>query len=141
MEALDTFIGSMLTLERWPFWAAVLVFTIVGQFTSKNLFTRERAYATYVLPRGAKTPWEKHFWWWGRETLVIHPLLAGFVLGAVWQDPEGAGWKLIGSQMYFAAAGAVSAPLWAIVKAVAKKRGFALALPGESSNPPPPAND
>lgn len=135
MEAFDTFIGSMLTLERWPFWAAVLIFTLIGQFTSKNLFTRERAYASYTVP------WHKHFWWWGRETLVIHPLIAGFVLGTIWQDPEGAGWKLIGSQMYFAAAGAVSVPFWAIVKAIAKKRGYALALPGESSNPPPPPSD
>lgn len=135
MEALDTFIGSMLTLERWPFWAAVLVFTVIGQFTSKNLFTRERAYAAYAVP------WHKHLWWWGRESLVLHPLLSGIVLGTIWQDPEGAGWKLVSSQMYFAAAGAVSLPFWVIVKALAKKSGMDLSLPGASSNPPPPPTE
>ncbi len=132
MEALDEFIGAMLTLERWPFWAAVLVFTVVGQFTSKNLFTRERAYAKYAVR------WHKHFWWWGRETLMLHPIVSGFLLGSVWRDPEGAGWKLVGSQMYFAVAGAVSLFFWSILKGIAKKRGVAITLPGESSTPPPP---
>lgn len=131
MDPIDQFLESMLTLERWPFWSAVLIFTVIGQFTTLNLFTRERAYATW------EKTWQVWFWWWGRETLMLHPLLAGLVLGLLWQDPEGAGWRAVGSMMYFATAGAVSLFLWAAIKSFAKKRGLKLTLPGSSSSPPP----
>lgn len=131
MEALDQFFSSMLTLERWPFWSAVLVFMIIGHFTSRRLFTRERAYIDWGMPAVGVRP----FWYWGRETLVLHPLLGGAVLGALWQDPEGAGWRLVPSMMYFAAAGAVSLLVWVPIKAAAKKRGLKLSLPGDSDRP------
>jgi hypothetical protein len=130
---IDDFLGSMLTLERWPWWSAALVLTIIGQFTSTKLFTRERAYRNW----GAK--WKHHFWFWMRETLMLHPIAAGFTLGFVWRDPEGQGWPLIGSQMYFASAGCVALVGWIIIKAVAKNRGVELKLPGESTVPPQPA--
>lgn len=128
MDALDSFISNLLTPERWPFWAVALIFTVVGQFTSQRLFTRERAYA--------KGRWQP-LWWWGRETLPLHPIVSGAALGLLWRDPEGHHWNLVASQVYFAFAGAVSTVLWIVVKGVAKKRGFDLQLPGDSSFPPP----
>jgi hypothetical protein len=129
MEALQAFFESMLTEERWPFWSAVLVFTIIGQFTSTKLFTRARAYK--------KTRFQ-HVWWWGRETLMLHPILAGAVLGNFWRDPEGHGWPVIGSQMYFASAGVVSIFAFAIIRAFLKWKGIEVQLPGTSVEPPPP---
>ena len=116
----------MLTMDRWPFWSAVLVFTVIGYFTSKRLFTRERAYA--------KGPWQ-NVWWWGRESLILHPIAAGVVLGFVWVDPEGKKWPQAASCMYFAAAGAVSLVAWVVIKGVAKKKGYNLTLPGDSDRP------
>jgi hypothetical protein len=132
-EAVVEFAKSMLTEDRWPFWATVLVFTAIGQFTSTKLFTRERAYRLWP------TWWAKHFWWWGRESLMLHPIAAGLVLGCMWFDPEGAGWNRIASGMYFAAAGFVSMVAWALLKGALKLRGITVRLPGESTLPPPPS--
>jgi hypothetical protein len=126
---IDQFLGEMLTLDRWPFWSAVIVFTAVGLFTKYRLFTRERAYRDW----GAA--WKNNFWYWMRETLILHPVAAGFALGFLWIDPEGEGWPLIGSMMYFAAAGAVSLVAWIFIVAIAKKRGIELKLPGNTIPP------
>lgn len=133
MEAFEALITSLFTLDRWPFWSAVLVFTILGQFFGTKLFTRERAY------QKRESKWQEHFWYWSRETLLVQPILGGLFLGSIWRDPEGAKWPLIGSQMYFAAAGAVALFAWTILKAVAKQKNIELTLPGASSAPPPPA--
>ncbi len=129
MEELKQAAGIILSAEAWPFWSAVLVFTIIGQFTSTKLFTRERAYQEY----GAA--WKNHIWWWGRESLMLHPIASGGVLGLFWRDPQGLGWPIIGSMMYFASAGVVSLGAWMTIKSFAKKRGVDLKLPGQS-NPP-----
>ena len=129
MEAAEAFAASMFTQERWPFWSTVLVLTIIGQFTSTKLFTRARAYAK------TKPAWKQHFWWWSRETLMLHPIAAGFVLGLFWADPESQGWPKIASQMYFAAAGGVSLVAWTVLKGVLKKRGINVELPGASKPP------
>jgi hypothetical protein len=133
MESFETFVGQMITEERWPFWAVALVFTIIGQFTSTKLFTRQRAYA----PRDKA--WQRWLWFWGRETLMLHPIAAGLFLGYfVWLDPEGRGWPRVGTAFYFAAAGVVSMGLWAIIRSIAKARGVEVRLPGQSTVPPPP---
>jgi len=126
---IDDFLGSMLTLERWPFWSAAFVFMFIGLFTSRSLFTRERAYRKWP------SRWQHHFWYWMRESQILHPVVAGFVLGNMWRDPEGQGWPLIGSQMYFAVAGGVGLFLWAFVRGFAKHRGIELTLPGQSVPP------
>jgi hypothetical protein len=127
MEALDQFIASMLTLERWPFWSAALIFTLIGHFMSESVFTRPRAYMK-----------DKHqwFWWWGRESQVLHPISAGVVLGLLWPDPEGRHWPQVASCAYFAVAGALSLVLWVIIQGVARKKGITLTLPGDSDKPP-----
>jgi hypothetical protein len=132
VEALQTFFESMLTEDRWPFWSAVLVLAILGQFSSLKLFTRERAY-------GKTTPrWVQHLWWWGRETLMLHPIAAGALLGTLWLDPEGKGWPLVGSAMYFATAGVVSMFAFAVLRGFLKWKGIPVQLPGTSEPPAPP---
>lgn len=131
-SAFDQFVSSMFTLDRWPFWSAVLVFMVIGQFTSKRLFTRERA---YLDPTKGIAGGTRPIWYWGRETLVVHPIVAGMLLGIFWQDPEGMHWKLAPSMMYFAAAGAVSLLGWVLLRGFAKKRGVRLSLPGDSDRP------
>jgi hypothetical protein len=129
MEELKQAAGVVLSADAWPFWSTVLVFTIIGQFTSTKLFTRERAYQEH----GAA--WKNHLWWWGRETLMLHPIAAGAALGALWQDPQGQGWPLVGSMMYFGVAGVLSLGAWAAIRGFAKKKGVDLKLPGQSSPP------
>lgn len=130
LESFETFVAYWLSPERWPFWSIALIFTVIGQFTSTKLFTRVRAYQKW--PKH----WHRHFWFWGRETLMLHPILAGFVTGALlWPDPEGLGWTAVSSASYFGAAGVVSMFLWRLIGAIAKARGVQLTLPGESVRP------
>ena len=123
---VDQFINSMFTLDRWPFWAVAIVLTVVGVFTQKKLFTRERAYAKRRF---------QSVWWWGRESLVLQPSMIGVGIGFLWPDPEGKKWPQVASCMYFAVAGAVSLVLWIIIRGQAKKRGVELVLPGDSDRP------
>jgi len=127
--ALDSFISGSLSMERWPFWAFAVICAIVGQVTSKSVFTRERAYLKAL---------HQPLWWWGRETLPLHPIIAGTLLGLLWKDPEGKAWGSAASCVYFAFAGAVSTVLWIFIKGIAKRRGVELSLPGESVPPPGP---
>jgi hypothetical protein len=132
--AFEEFAKSMFTLDRWPWWSAVIVFTIIGQFTSTKVFTRERAYR----PWGSSLV--RFFWYWMREALMVHPVAAGFTLGYLWPDPEMQGWPLIASMMYFASAGVISLGVWIILKGYLKRKGIKLQLPGESVTPDAPAS-
>lgn len=125
MELVDTYI-----LPHWPFFAVVLVFAVIGQFTSKHVFTRDRAYTK------GRFQW---LWWWGRESLSVHPLLAGGLLGLVWFNPEHADpvWHWTTTVGYFAFAGAISLFGWALLKGWLKRKGVTLSLPGESVPPKP----
>lgn len=128
MDEVLNIVGSVF-LPHWPFWVVTGILALIGNFTAKHLFTRERAYASGPY---------KAFWWWGRESLSLHGILAGALLGLAWQDPEGQQWgKPIMSVMYFAASGMASLFAWTIIKAYAKKRGIDLVLPGDDNSQPP----
>jgi hypothetical protein len=130
LEAFETFVAYWLSPDRWPFWSIALIFTVIGRFTSTKVFTRQRAY--FKWPK----TWQRHLWFWGRESLMVHPIAAGIVTGLLlWPDPEGLGWPPVQSAGYFGAAGVVSMFLWAFIGAIAKARGVKLTLPGESVPP------
>lgn len=132
-EAFDTIVSNMLSPDHWPFWAVALVFAVIGEFTSKSLFTRERAYCAGC------SWWRREVWYWGRESLPLHPIFAGAALGGLlWADPLGRQWSNIASAFYFAAAGGVSLVFWVILKGILKKQGIKVVLPGRSPLPPPP---
>ncbi len=130
-EAVYGAVSALVSIDRWPFFAVLAVFTIIGQFTSTRLFTRERAY-------GREPHW---LWYWGRETLPLHPIATGSLLGLFWQDPEGAGWGWQASVAYFASAGVCSLFAWMLIKGKLKERGIDLKLPGSSVPPPVQPDD
>lgn len=128
-----------IALKFWPLIAVTAVFTIVGQFFSTRVFTKERAYDDYGRDRlGRSVKW---FMWWGRETLPLHPIAAGFALGKKWVDPFAMGWDSHESQWAFALCGFASLGVWIVLKSRAKKLGIVLELPGETIPPPPPGVD
>jgi len=131
-------------LAHWPFVSVMAILTVVGQVSSKSFFTRDRAYLKQKASAFYKF-WEAQwFWWWGRETLALHPIVSGALIGLIWQNPEGAdpAWKLIASVVYFAAAGFASLFAWSILRSYLKKKGVELELPGGvSSITPPPLED
>jgi hypothetical protein len=124
MEAFEN-----LLLSHWPFFTVMGAFWLVGHFSERSVFTRERA------AQGA-------FWRWGRESLELHPLAAGLLVGLAWQDPEGRDWGLAASMGYFVGAGIGSLVFWwALTKIVLPRFGIDasdLRLPGESNPPGPP---
>lgn len=123
-------------LEHWPFFAVACVLSVIGQFTSVRIFTRERAYADLGKDWLGKA---LHWWfYWGRETLPLHPIAAGFLTGKLWIDPLSKGWGAHASMWYFAFAGFVSLGVWVWLKGKAKEHGLVLELPGETVPPPDP---
>lgn len=128
-EFLDFFSENI--LPHWPFAMITVIFMVVGQFTSTRFFTKARAYQKRTGPWYLfwRNQW---FWWWGRESLPIHPIFAGGVVGLLWQNPEQTdpAWPLIASVAYFAGAGVTSLFAWVILRSEAKKRGIDLELPG-----------
>ncbi len=128
MEQLEELAGQLLSLDHWPWLAVCSMFAIIGQFTSTRLFTKARAYSDRGKIAHA-------ILYWGRETLPLHPILAGIVLAFFWPDPEGKGWALAPTAAYFGSAGVASIFAWVILKARAKKKGLNLQLPGASTVP------
>lgn len=128
LEAAWGALSALVSIDRWPFVAVCAVFTIIGQFTSTRLFTRDRAYRV-------KPHW---FWYWMRETLPLHPVVSGALVGLLWSDPEGAGWGWQASVAYFSGAGVLSLFTWMLIKGKLKDHGMDLTLPGGSQPPKPP---
>lgn len=116
-------------ISHWPFIAFSFVMMIVTQVCKSAVFTKKRAHMK------GKAQW---FFWWAYKTLPLHPVVAGFIIGAIWRNPEGAdpAWPVIASMFYFAVAGGISVWLYQIIKGVAKKRGYDLSvLPGQTPLP------
>lgn len=135
MEEMWAFLSENI-LPHWPFLVVTLVFTVIGKFTSGKVFTRARAYQKLKGPW--YKPWEnQRFWWWGRDTLSLHPIVTGALLGLLWVNPEMAepAWPMPANVSYFAGAGVGSLFAWSILKSYAKKRGIDLQLPGSSDRP------
>lgn len=120
----------------WPGLAVACVLSVIGQFLSLRVFTKDRAYAFYGKDRLGK--FCKWCMWWGREALPIFHVGSGLAIGRYyWVDPVGQGWGPVASAGYFASAGFVSMFVWAVLKGRAKKYGIVLELPGETIPPIP----
>ena len=132
---LDTIAEQLLTLDHWPWVAVCAILTVIGQFASLKLFTRERAYDESAGKA------MRQIWFWGRETLVLHPLCASALISIGWLDPEGKGWTLAPTLAYFGSAAVASLFAWSYLKARAKKKGINLELPGMSAVPRPPKSE
>ncbi len=113
---------------HWPGLTWSLIAMVVGQVMKNGIFTKPQA------AKLRKTQW---IWWWGRKTLPLHPVLAGALVGLLWQDPvEGQNWPFIGSVIYFAFFGAVSTWLFEVIRGLAKTKGIELKELGKSVPPP-----
>jgi hypothetical protein len=124
---MDNFIENhVLTWDHLPFIAAMLVLAFIGRYMSMRVWTRARAYTKSKL---------QPFWWHMRETQILHPFVAGALVGLVWNDPEGHGWDWRYGVSYFVVAGGVSLFFWLATKIWAKRKGVQLVLPGESKPP------
>lgn len=125
-------------LEHYPFFLAAALFWLIGHFMETSVFTRARAHKN--RGGGWKAKLTSGFWWWMRESMELHPILAGVVLGLIWRNPENMdpapSWQFdVG---YFIGAGIVSLAGWLVLTKLAQKAGINLSglrLPGESLPP------
>jgi len=129
MSEIINDITKMLS-EHWEFFAVMFTFMIVAQVTKTSVFTKKRAEDTHNKLIG-------HFWWWGRKTLPIHPVVSGGIVGLFWTNPNDAVTSTIASIFYFAFAGAMSVWGYQILKGIMKKKNIELTLPGNESVTPP----
>jgi hypothetical protein len=136
IASIGTFLEQLsnYVLPHAPFIGVMFILLIVGTVTSRRVFTKPRAYRYYGTTAAGK--WKWRFFYWGRETLAMQPILAGVAIGLFWKDPELQGWSRRASVAYFASAGAISMMLWIVIKAWTKKKGIVITLPGESDPPP-----
>ena len=128
-------LGNILELAgaHWPFVAATLILAFIGQVLKGTVWTREH-FLKWRLLTPNRVLWR--FFWWGRKTLPIHPVVAGGLLGLVPGIPASP--QVEGTTalvLYFAFAGVISTWAFAIVKAWAKKQGIDLNLSGQSDPP------
>jgi len=106
-------------LDYAPFLATMGAFSIIGQ-VAKEIFTKEKA-----VKKG-KYQW---FFWRMRQSLPLHPIAAGVLLGLV--DPShGVG--------YYALAGLLSVFAFDLVE---RYTDFDIDLPGDSLPPEGPVED
>lgn len=118
-----------LVLAHWPFAVAAAVLAVFGRVMDR-IFTREQA---YVLDARGQKRGTRPFWFWARETMPAHPIVAGLVLGCFMPDPEGAHWSRGLIVLYFVGAGIAGLGGWIYLKARVKT----FPLPGDSEPPAP----
>ena len=128
MDGIAEFINTNL-LPHWPFVAAMVVFMIIGRVATKSVFTKD----------AHKKRLPVWFWWWGRKTLPLHPIVAGMFLGLLWGNPEAGVDTTAECMGYFALAGGISVWAYEFLKGIAKKEGIDLSLPGVDDDSVPPA--
>lgn len=124
METIQTYL-----LPHWAFFCAAAVFAVVGEVTKRTLFTKKRAAGNRAI-------------WIGRKTLPLHPVVAAILIGWIPGMPVSAGVEgPMGAIMYYVFAGITSTWVFSVAKAMAKKRGIELELPGHSDYPPAKESD
>jgi hypothetical protein len=119
------------SLTHWPWATVTFGFMIIGQVMKSAVWTERRA--------RTKGRWQP-FWWHGYKMRVLHPMAAGLVLGFFWRNPEEGVNGAPFSMCYFFGAGAMSVIAFEVLKAMAKKKGIELSIPGASEPPTPPSS-
>lgn len=120
MEVFTEFVSALSSLldlikEHSAFLAALGTFSICGQI-AKEIFTKQKALK-------GKPQW---FWWRMRQSLPLHPVLTGIVVG-LFDKAHGVA--------YYAFAGVLSAFLFDLLK---RYTGYTVDLPGDSLPPEGP---
>lgn len=123
--------------QHSPFFSVMAVLWLVGHFMSRSVFTYERAFSTHH-----KSKLSRGFWYWARESMELHPVAAGALIGLVWQNPKNLDpelWQWQDDVAYFASAGVASLFGWLLITKLLARFGVdtkGLTLPGESRRPP-----
>lgn len=130
-------------LSHWPFIVVACSLWILGHFFERSVFTKSRVITYHPAKIADRSKLEKfHHWffYWGRESMELHPLIVGAAIGLVWPNPEGAtpAWPVAACVGYFAGAGFTSLFGWLILTRLLGRIGLtsgAIRLPGESEPP------
>lgn len=110
-------------LPHWPFVAVMLMLMSLMQVIKTGIFTVD------ALKR--KPEW---FWYWGRITLPIQPIVMGLLIALFWQQPEPIINTLPERLGYFGLSGSCSVWLYQVLKGLAKRKGIDFDLPGDNQD-------
>lgn len=119
-------VGKLLELlgAHWPFPAAMLVLAAIGQVMKGSVWT-EQNFLKWRQEKPNRVLWR--FFWWGRATLPVHPVVAGALLCFVPGIPASPGVETrTALALYFGFAGVMSTWAFALVRAWAKNKGYDL---------------
>jgi len=111
--------------EHWPWFTVMTTLWVLGHYVETSVFTKERALRSNAYRKL-------------RESMELHPIVSGAIVGLIWQDPLDAEWGWQKSVAYFLSAGVASMFGWKIIVWLFGRVGVDLSgvtLPGESSPP------
>lgn len=122
---------TQLLADHWPLLVFAAAASLVSQVFKAAVWTQKRAEG-----KGKS----RHFFWWGRKTLPLHPVIAGALFGLIPGLPVSPGVPdTMGSHaLYYAGAGLLSTWVFNVIKGIAKKRGIDLSIPTIEEEPQPP---
>jgi hypothetical protein len=124
---------SKMLSAHWPFFAVFFILMVIGQLSKTIVFTRKRAEETH-------SKWYGHFWWWGRKSLPMHPMITGLLIGVIWTNPNTIIKDMVSAMFYFAFSGTLSVWGYQIIKGLLKKKSIDLSLPGNDNVVPAKTN-
>lgn len=120
-------------IAHWPFVVVAVGLALIGAGFFDRVFTREAAYEFDA--KGNKIA-KRRFWYAMRESLPLHPICAGFLLGCFMPSPEPGVTTRAMIVCYFTGAGVAGLVLWIYIRAKRKE----ISIPGDGSIPPPGAS-
>lgn len=123
MEHLDTVIA------HWPFVVVAVGLALIGAGFFDRVFTRE---AAYIFDAKGNKKAKRPFWYGMRESLPLHPIAAGFLIGCFMASPEPGVTTRTMIICYFTGAGVAGLVLWIWIRSRKKE----ISMPGEGSVPP-----
>jgi len=120
-------------ITYWPFLVVTTLLAVVGLFFDRQ-FTRGRA---YVFDAKGNKIAKRFFWYAMRESLPLHPIGVGFVIGVTMAFLDASPGPIATTRplivLYFTGAGVAALVLWVYAKARLK----GIPLPGDDSLRPP----
>lgn len=110
-------------LAHWPFFAFTFACMIVVQTAKATIWTEAHA-------KGSSK--KAHFYWWGRKTMALQCLLSGALFGLIPNIPISDGFNdgIAAKMLYYGAAGILAAFSFDVLKGLAKRKGYDIAIPG-----------
>lgn len=128
--------------QHWPLVTVAGTLWVLGHFFETSVFTKKRVLENHPEHKVGRTfaqSFHHWFFYWMRESMELHPLMAGVLIGMIWVNPLHVDppWTWQMSCGYFLGAGFASLFGWILITKGLEKAGWkgSFRMPGESEPP------